>query len=35
VNGIEHLLDTNMVIGLLKGHAPTVALAEQAGLELV
>jgi predicted nucleic acid-binding protein len=29
MSGIEFLLDTNMVIGLLKGHAPAMALAEQ------
>lgn len=34
MNGIEWLLDTNMVIGLLKGHAPAIALAEQSGLLL-
>lgn len=34
MNGIEWLLDTNMVIGLLKAHAPAVALAEERGLEL-
>ena len=34
MNGIEWLLDTNMVIGLLKGHAPAIALAEQSGLVL-
>ena len=33
-NGIDHLLDTNVVIGLLKGHAPAVALAQSAGLAL-
>ncbi len=26
--GIDHLLDTNVVIGLLKGHAAAVAMAE-------
>ena len=34
MSGIEFLLDTNMVIGLLKGHAPAIALAEQVGLVL-
>ena len=34
MSGIEFLLDTNMVIGLLKGHAPALALAEQGGLAL-
>jgi hypothetical protein len=29
MSGIEFLLDTNMVIGLLKGHVAAVALAEQ------
>ena len=33
-SGIDHLLDTNVVIGLLKGHAPAVALAQSAGLAL-
>jgi hypothetical protein len=34
MSGIEYLLDTNIVIGLLKGHAPAIALAEEAGLSL-
>lgn len=34
MSGIEYLLDTNMVIGLLKGQAPAIALAEQVGLAL-
>ena len=34
MSGIEFLLDTNMVIGLLKGHAPAMALAEQSGFTL-
>ena len=34
MSGIEFLLDTNMVIGLLKGQAQAVALAEQAGFSL-
>ena len=29
MSGIEFLLDTNMVIGLLKGHTAAIALAEQ------
>ncbi|MBX9834848.1 MAG: hypothetical protein K2X65_01570 [Burkholderiaceae bacterium] len=34
MSGIEWLLDTNMVIGLLKGYGPAIALAEQSGLVL-
>jgi predicted nucleic acid-binding protein len=34
VNGIDHLIDTNVVIGLLKGTEAAVALAQQAGLAL-
>lgn len=34
MTGTEFLLDTNMVIGLLKGQAPCVALAERSGLSL-
>lgn len=34
MTGIDHLLDTNIVIGLLKGAESTVALAQQAGLVL-
>lgn len=34
MSGIEFLLDSNMVIGLLKGHGPAVALAEQVGFSL-
>ncbi len=34
MNGIKFLLDTNMVIGLLKDSDAAIALAEQAGLEL-
>lgn len=34
MSGIEFLLDTNMVIGLLKGYAPALALAENSGLDL-
>lgn len=34
MSGIEFLLDTNMVIGLLKGHIPAVTLAEQSGFIL-
>ncbi|GAB1387909.1 MAG: hypothetical protein AMXMBFR78_27860 [Rubrivivax sp.] len=31
--GVAHLLDTNLVIGLLKGYAPAVSLADESGLE--
>ncbi len=34
VSGIDHVLDTNVVVGLLKGHAPAIELAEDAGLDL-
>ncbi len=34
MSGIEFLLDTNVVIGLLKSHPPAVALVEQAGMTL-
>lgn len=34
MNGIEWLLDTNIVLGLLKGQAAAVALAEAQNLEL-
>lgn len=34
MTGIEHLLDTNVVIGLLKGHEPAVELARGAALSL-
>ncbi len=34
MSGIEFLLDTNIVIGLLKGHGPAVDLAERVGLRL-
>ena len=34
MNGIEFLLDTNVVIGLLKGNLAAVTLAEQSGLQL-
>ncbi len=34
MSGIKTLLDTNVVIGLLKAYSPAVALAEQAGLIL-
>jgi predicted nucleic acid-binding protein len=34
MTGIEFLLDTNMVIGLLKGHTAAIALAEQSGFSL-
>lgn len=32
MSGIEHLLDTNVVIGLLKGTAPALQLVQEAGL---
>lgn len=34
MTGIDHLLDSNVVIGLLNGHEPAIALAQQAGLNL-
>lgn len=34
MSGIKYLLDTNVVIGLLKAHGPAIALAEQAALVL-
>jgi predicted nucleic acid-binding protein len=34
MSGSEYLLDTNIVIGLLKGHIPALTLIEQAGLTL-
>ena len=34
MSGIDHLLDTNVVIGLLKGHDAAVGLAREAGLVL-
>ena len=34
MSGIDHLLDTNIVIGLLKGSEPTVMLAKASGLVL-
>lgn len=34
MSGTDLLLDTNVIIGLLKGHAPAVALAESAQLTL-
>lgn len=34
MNGIEFLLDTNMVIGLIKGHISAIALAETNNLSL-
>lgn len=34
MNGIEHLLDTNVLIGLLKNHEPALLLAREAGLSL-
>ena len=32
MSGIDHLLDTNVVIGLLKGAEPALALMQQSGL---
>lgn len=32
MNGIDHLLDTNVIIGLLKGAAPALLLVQDAGL---
>lgn len=34
MSGADFLLDTNMVIGLLKGYEPAIRLAEQSGLVL-
>lgn len=34
MSGIKYLLDTNVVIGLLKGYLPAIALAEQSALSL-
>ncbi|MEI8394988.1 MAG: type II toxin-antitoxin system VapC family toxin [Rhodospirillaceae bacterium] len=34
MNGLDWLLDTNLVIGLLKQYPPAVALAERKGLSL-
>lgn len=34
MSGIDHLLDTNIVIGLLKGSEPTVMLVKASGLVL-
>lgn len=34
MSGIKFLLDTNVVIGLLKGYSPATEIAEQAGLTL-
>ncbi|MEI6414036.1 MAG: PIN domain-containing protein [Pseudomonadota bacterium] len=34
MSGTKFLLDTNVIIGLLKGHAASIALAEEAGLIL-
>lgn len=34
MNGVKYLLDTNMVIGLLKGSEAAVCLAEQLALEI-
>jgi predicted nucleic acid-binding protein len=34
MSGIEFLLDTNVIIGLLKGNPTAIALADQVGLQL-
>ncbi len=34
MTGTEYLLDTNIIIGLLKGHQAAIAVAEQADLTL-
>jgi predicted nucleic acid-binding protein len=34
MNGVEFLLDTNVVIGLLKGHDAAVSTVEASGLDL-
>jgi predicted nucleic acid-binding protein len=34
MSGIEFLLDTNVIIGLLKGNPVAIALADQVGLKL-
>lgn len=34
MSGIKYLLDTNIVIGLLKAHGPAISVAEQAALVL-
>ncbi len=34
MSGIDHVLDTNLVIGLLKGNLAAVQLAREAGLQL-
>ena len=34
MSGIDHVIDTNVVIGLLKGHTAAVELAREAGLQL-
>jgi len=34
MNGVKFLLDTNMVIGLLKGSEPAMMLAEKTGFEM-
>ena len=34
MSGSEYLLDSNVVIGLLKGHGPALALVAEAGLSL-
>jgi hypothetical protein len=35
MNGVKFLLDTNMVIGLLKGSEPAMMLAEKTRLEII
>lgn len=34
MTGIDHVIDTNVIIGLLKGHTAAVELARDAGLRL-
>ena len=34
MSGIDHVLDTNVVIGMLKGHGAAVELARNSGLSL-
>ena len=34
MSGIDHVIDTNVVIGLLKGHGAAVELARNSGLSL-
>jgi hypothetical protein len=35
MNGVEFLLDTNVVIGLLKGHEAATSIAESSDLDLI